>query len=76
MREIKINAFEFNELDERAKLNVISWLDKSPIYFEIDGEEEIEYFHQMEENEISEHCQANEYLFNKHGRPIHHLEIK
>jgi hypothetical protein len=30
----------------------------------------------MEDIDIQEHCEANEYLFSKTGKCVHHLEIK
>ena len=35
---------------------------------------ELEYFSDMTDTDIDEHCQTNDYLFTKHGKPIHHLE--
>lgn len=81
MKKIKINAYEYNELNSDAKREVVYWLDHNPIDYENEDEQgntiiEYQYFSDMEDIDIIEHCEANEYLFNKYGEPIHHLEIK
>ena len=81
MKQIKVNAYEFNELNQKAKNEVIYWLDQDPIDYETEDDEgdiikEYQYFSDMEDIDIIEHCEANEYLFNKYGECIHHLEIK
>jgi len=75
MKTITIEAYDYNDLDEAGKASVRIWLDESPIEVENDaGEFEYDYFSDMTDIDIDEHCQANEYLFTKSGRPIHHLE--
>ena len=81
MKQIKVNAYEYSELNTDAKIKVIQWLDEWPIENvnqddEGNTEETIEYYSDMEECEIQEHCEANEYLFDKFGKCIHHLEVK
>tara|TARA_A100001201_G_scaffold32785_5_gene35278 strand:+ start:1332 stop:1580 length:249 start_codon:yes stop_codon:yes gene_type:complete len=81
MKIIKVNAYEFNELNQKAKNEVVNWLDQHPLDYETEDEQgniikEYQYFYDMEEIDIIEHCEMNEYLFNKYGEPIHHLEIK
>ena len=81
MKVIKVNAFEFKELNQNAKNEVIHWLDQDPLDYETEDEQgntikELEYYSDMEEEDIQEHCEINEYLFNKLGKCIHHLEIK
>ena len=81
MKQIKVNAYEFNELNQKAKNEVIYWLDQDPLDYETEDDEgdiikEYQYFSDMEDIDIIEHCEANEYLFNKYGECIHHLEIK
>ena len=75
MKTIKIEAYDYNDLDEAGKASVRVWLDEVPIEVENDkGEFEFRYFSDMTDIEIDEHCQANGYLFTESGRPIHHLE--
>ena len=81
MKQIKVNAYEYNELSTDAKTKVIHWLDELPLDYETEDENgniktEYEYFSDMEEEDIHEHCEANEYLFTKYGDRIHHLELK
>jgi len=81
MKVIKVNAFEFKELNQNAKHEVIHWLDQDPIDYETEDEQgniiqELEYYSDMEEEDIQEHCEINGYLFSKLGKCIHHLEIK
>ena len=81
MKQIKVNAYEYSELNQVSKHKVIIWLDQDPIDYETEDEHgntirEIDYFSDMEEEEIQEHCEMNEYLFNKYGECVHHLEIK
>ena len=78
--EIKIQAFKFHQLNNDAKSRVINWLDELPIECEDEDEQgniinTIEYFSDMQEGEIEEHCEMNEYLFSKYGDCVHHLQI-
>ena len=74
---VKIRAYKYEDLDEHKQFKVVLWLDKWPIdYEDEDGETHWEYFEDMTKEDITEHCEANEYLFNKYGRPIHHLIIE
>ena len=68
-RVIKVNAYEYKELNQDAKHEVVSWLDQDPI-------EIFSSFADMEDIDIQKHCEANEYLFTKTGKCVHHLEIK
>tara|TARA_R100001510_G_C7522388_1_gene117332 strand:+ start:230 stop:478 length:249 start_codon:yes stop_codon:yes gene_type:complete len=81
MKIIKVNAYEFKELNQKAKNEVINWLDKLPLEYEEEDQQgniitKYEYFSEMTESDINEHCEMNEYLFNEYGKPIHNLEIK
>jgi len=81
MKQIKVNAYEYSELNTDAKKKVIQWLDEWPIENvnqddEGNIEEKIEYFSDMEDINIIEHCEINEYLFDKFGKCVHHLEVK
>jgi len=81
MKIIKVNAYEFKELNQKAKNKVIYWLDELPLEYEEEDQQgniitKYRYFSNMIEKDINEHCEMNEYLFNKYGEPIHNLEIK
>ena len=81
MKQIKVNAYEYSELNTDAKHEVVYWLDQFPLEYETEDEQgntiiEYEYFSDMEDIDIIEHCEANEYLFDKFGKCIHHLEVK
>jgi hypothetical protein len=78
MKQIKIEAYEYKELDQDAKFNVKYWLDEDPVECEEEDEQgnityKYCYFSEMEEEDLQDHCESNNYLFNKYGKPIHHL---
>lgn len=80
MKTIKINAYQFDELSEDSKFNVKCWLDEYPIEYEHElpsGEYVMkhQYFTELDDVEASLHCELNNYLFTKKGKPIHHLKI-
>ena len=75
MQVLKIRGYDYSELNQEGKTAVKHWLDEAPIEVENDaGEFEFRYFADMEDEDIQEHCEANDYLFTESGRPIHHLE--
>lgn len=77
MREIIVQAYQYSELDDNAKHNVKDWLDEGLLDHELfneDGKFIGQYFIDMDEKDIIEHCNSNEYLFSIWGEPIHHLE--
>ena len=81
MKQIKVNAYEYSELNQEAKHEVVHWLDEIPLDYETEDEQgntiiEYEYFSDMEDIDIIEHCEINEYLFDKFGKCVHHLEVK
>ena len=81
MKQIKVNAYEYSELNTDAKTKVIYWLDEMPLDYETEDKQgntitEYEYFSNMEDIDIIEHCEINKYLFNKYGECVHHLEIQ
>tara|TARA_R100000734_G_C3318852_1_gene113566 strand:- start:468 stop:722 length:255 start_codon:yes stop_codon:yes gene_type:complete len=81
MKQIKVNAYEYSELNTDAKYEVVHWLDQHPLDYEAEDEQgnittKYEYYSDMEDIDIIEHCEANEYLFDKFGKCIHHLEVK
>jgi len=69
MKEIIVQAYQYSELDDDAKHNVKCWLEEnmfSDNFFKID----------IDEKNIIEHCNSNNYLFSIWGDSIHHLEKK
>ena len=75
MKTVSIQAYDFQDLSEKAKNNVLYWLDEFPLEYENeDGSFAYEYFSDItDENYIIEHCEMNNYLFDINGKPIHHL---
>ena len=74
MKMLSIMTFDYIELSEKAKSNVIYWLDEYPLEFENeDGTMSYQYFYEADESDIQDHCQCNGYLFDVDGKPIHHL---
>ena len=81
MKTIKVNAYSYQELNEDSKINVKIWLDELPFDYEEEDKqgniiEKLDYPSDWNEIDIQEHCEVNEYLFDKYGKCIHHLEIK
>jgi len=81
MKQIKVNAYEYSELNKEAKFKANLWLDEYPIDSEYENEtgqiiRTFEYVSDWELSEIIEYCEINEYLFSKFGKHIHHLEAK
>ena len=76
---ISIRAYEYQELNEDAKSRFIDYMYDSPFYYEDEDEEgnaiiKYSYFADMDLEEQIEFCEMNEYLFNKYGELIGHLE--
>ena len=83
MKTIKINAYEFKELNECAKFKAKLWLDEVPFEYENDELDKngkhilkTEYISDWDNDTIQEHCEINGYLFDESGDCVHHLEIK
>lgn len=77
MKVIKIKGYEFNELSNNAKTEVRHWLDLTfePCEYEKeDGSMGYDYYSDMNNDDLQEHCEVNEYLFTEYGKPIHHLK--
>ena len=71
---VTIKAYKYEDLDRQSQWDALVWLDECPLDYEDEnGETKWEYFAEMETQDVIEHCEANEYLFNKFGEPIHHL---
>lgn len=76
IRICKIQAYEFNQLNNTSKHNVKLWLDLEPIDYEKeDGSIGYDYFQDMDEEDIQDHCEMNGYYFSENGLPIHQLLI-
>lgn len=77
---VKIEAYKYEDLDHQSQYDALMWLDECPLDYEDEnGETKWEYMsdiHYDNPEYVIEHCEANEYLFNKFGEPIHHLIIK
>lgn len=76
---ISIRAYEYQELNEDAKNTFIHSMYDSPFDYEDEDEEgntiiKYSYFADMDLEEQIEFCEMNEYLFNKYGELIGHLE--
>jgi len=81
MKTIKINAYDYQDLSDDSKISVKIWLDELPFDYEDEDEKgnvikKLDYPSDWEETDIKEHCQANEYLFDKYGKCVHQLQIK
>ena len=79
MKLIKIKAFNYSELNEKAKDQFIHEMYDCP--FEYDCEDEngetilkYDYFGDWDSFYQNEFCDSNEYLFDKNGNIISHLE--
>lgn len=73
----KIKTYTYKELDDLAKVDVKFWLDQNPIDYEReDGTIVIEYFSDMDEWSVNEHCELNDYFFTKKGQPIHNIVVQ
>ena len=92
MKNVTIEAFNFQDLNEKAKEKVIYWLDLYPVEYEYcklfgfsnlfkeyekeNGSFGYSYYSELDKKDeyiIVEMCEMNNYLFNLHGEPIHHL---
>lgn len=74
----QINAYTYDSLGDKARLNVIFWMSSNfePLDYEKeDGTIGYDYWEDMPEEYIQEHCEINGFLFNKEGEPVHHLII-
>ena len=78
---IKIRAYEYAELNDKAKDNFINSMWDMPFESETgeydnDGNMIIEYdyFGEWDLEEQIDFCESNDYLFNKYGELVGHLE--
>lgn len=76
MQLVKIEAYKYEELSEKAKSNAIAYLDGIPFDYEDDeGNLHYEYFSDWNEADRIEFCEMNNYLFNKYGKLINNLIV-
>lgn len=77
MRIRKIKTYQYKELDALAKIDVKIWLDEFPLEYEKeDGTFGYDYFSDLEDDLVQEHCEMNGYVFTKKGKPVHNLLVK
>ncbi len=74
MKKITINAYDYLELNDKAKNKVKEWLDEIPFEYEtgeIDGNGnpvvENDFASDWDDSDIQEHCENNKFLFDKYG---------
>ena len=71
---VTIKAYKYEDLDHQSQFEVLTWLDQFPLdYEDEEGNTQWQYFADMETQDVIEHCELNQYLFDKFGKPIHHL---
>jgi quinol monooxygenase YgiN len=74
---VSINTYQYQDLDNDAKKEVIYWLDASPQEYEKeDGTFGYSYYSDLskeDEHIIIEFCDMNNYRFDKHGNRIDRL---
>ena len=80
-RVIKIKAYEYAELKQEAKNQFINEMWDIPFEYEDeDGEGNMiikyDYFGEWDLKDQIEYCEINNYLFNKYGDLIGHLEVQ
>ena len=74
---VSINAYQYEDLtSHNAKRKVIEWLDNYPMdYQDENGIKHYQYFSELKEEDIIDHCNMNNYQFDKYGNPIHQLTL-
>jgi len=76
---ISIRAYEYAELDDKAKENFIHKMWDMPFDYEDEDKEgntiiKYDYFGEWDLEEQIDFCEANNYLFNKYGKLVGQLE--
>ena len=76
---ISIRAYEYAELDDKAKENFIHEMWDMPFDYEDEDKEgntiiKYDYFGEWDLEEQIDFCEANNYLFNKYGELVGQLE--
>ena len=76
-KQITIDAYKIYELNGKALIHALHWLDEFPLEYEKeDGTFGYDYYSDIWESDkdyVIEYCVINDYLFDKYGQPIHHL---
>lgn len=80
MKIVKIKAYKYEELNERAKDKFINEMYDIPFDYDIEDENgelirKYDFFGEWELSEQIEFCEMNEYLFDEYGRTINYLTI-
>jgi hypothetical protein len=78
-RLITIKAYEYAELNDKAKDNFINKMWDTPFEYEDEDEEgntiiKYDYFGEWDLEDQIEHCEMNHNIFNKYGELVGHLE--
>lgn len=78
MELVKIEAYKYQELDDKAKENFIHKMYDMPFDYEDEDKDgniitKYDYFADWNLEEQIDFCYHNEYLFDKYGNMIHHL---
>ena len=76
---ITVRAYEYKELNDEAKATFTHYMYDSPFDYEDEDENgntiiKYDYFADMDLEDQIEFCEMNNYLFNKYGELIGHLE--
>ena len=72
---MKIRAYEYAELDDKAKNNFIHEMWDMPFEYEDEDEKgniiiKYDYFGEWDLEEQIDFCESNDYLFDKYGKLI------
>ena len=78
-RLITIKAYEYAELNDKAKDNFINKMWDTPFEYEDEDKQgntiiKYDYFGEWDLKDQIEHCEMNDYIFNKYGELVGHLE--
>ena len=78
-RLIKIKAYEYTELNDKAKNNFINEMWDMPFEYEDEDKQgntiiKYDYFGEWDLKDQIEYCEINDYIFNKYGELVGHLE--
>lgn len=81
MQLVKIKAYEYQELNEKAKEKFIHDMYEMPFDYEEEDENgeyimKYEYFADWELADQIDFCKQNEYLFDKDGNIINQLIVE
>jgi len=81
MKIVKIKAYKYEELNEKARDKFINEMYDWPFDYDYEDENgeiirKYDFFGQWELSEQIEYCEMNEYLFDKYGGTIGHLIIE